>query len=134
MTTIRLITLYIFFCILATFCNLFVQRVFLYSQNSSSNIINAILIGTIAGLIVKYVLDKIWIFNNYEKSIHKNVKYFLKYSFFGIATTLIFWSFELSFLYIWKSELAREIGAIIGLSIGYYIKYKLDKKYVFTNL
>ena len=133
MTRIRLITLYISFCILAMFCNLFVQRIFLYSQHSSSDIIIAIAMGTIAGLIVKYFLDKNWIFNNYEKSIFKNMKYFMKYSFFGIATTLIFWSFELSFLYIWKSELAREIGAIIGLSIGYYIKYKLDKKYVFTN-
>ena len=90
--------------------------------------------GTIAGLVIKYLLDKNWIFNNYDNSIKKNLEYFLRYSFFGIATTLIFWSFELSFLYIWKSDFAREIGAIIGLTIGYYIKYKLDKKYVFTNL
>lgn len=134
MTSIRLLTLYIFFCILATFCNLFVQRIFLNSQYFSSNIFIAIVLGTITGLIIKYLLDKKWIFNNYEKSIQKNVKYFLKYSFFGIATTLIFWSFELGFLYFWESEFAREFGAIIGLSIGYYIKYTLDKKYVFTNL
>ena len=98
----QLITLYISFCILAMFCNLFVQRIFLYSQHSSSDIIIAIAMGTIAGLIVKYFLDKNWIFNNYEKSIYKNMKYFMKYSFFGIATTLIFWSFELSFVYLEK--------------------------------
>ena len=134
MTNIRLISLYMFFCILATLCNLFVQRIFLNLQDSSSNIIIAIVMGTIAGLVIKYLLDKNWIFNNYDNSIKKNLEYFLRYSFFGIATTLIFWSFELGFLYIWKSDFAREIGAIIGLSIGYYIKYKLDKKYVFTNL
>ena len=120
MTRIRLITLYISFCILAMFCNLFVQRIFILTtffirynhcyRNGYNYRFNS-----------QIFLDKNWIFNNYEKSIFKNMKYFMKYSFFGIATTLIFWSFELSFLYIWKSELAREIGAIIKLSIGYYI-------------
>ena len=65
--------------------------------------------GTIAGLIVKYFLDKNWIFNNYEKSIYKNMKYFMKYSFFGIATTLIFWSFELSFCIFGKVSLQERL-------------------------
>jgi hypothetical protein len=27
----------------------------------------------------------------------------------------------------------RYLGGIIGLSIGFYVKYQLDKKYVFVN-
>ena len=30
-------------------------------------------------------------------------------------------------------KFARELGALIGLSIGYIIKYQLDKKYVFEK-
>ena len=133
MTNSKFISLYIFFCIIATLSNLITQRLILYSSTYEFDIYSAVLFGTIIGLMIKYFLDKYWIFNNYETSIKKNIDTFLRYTFFGILTTLIFWFFELSFWFLWKNELAREFGAIIGLSIGYYIKYKLDKKYVFNN-
>tara|TARA_B100001093_G_C26852981_1_gene1025994 strand:+ start:2520 stop:2933 length:414 start_codon:yes stop_codon:yes gene_type:complete len=133
MTNSKFISLYIFFCIIATLSNLITQRLILYSSTYEFDIYSAVLFGTIIGLLIKYILDKYWIFNNYETSIKKNIDTFFRYTFFGILTTLIFWFFELSFWFLWKNELAREFGAIIGLSIGYYIKYKLDKKYVFNN-
>ena len=34
---------------------------------------------------------------------------------------------------IWKQENMREIGAILGLTLGYIIKYNLDKRYVFKE-
>jgi putative flippase GtrA len=45
---------------------------------------------------------------------------------------LIFWGTETVFWLTWKTDAMREIGAIIGLSIGYFVKYHLDKRYVFT--
>jgi hypothetical protein len=46
-------------------------------------------------------------------------------------TTFIFWGLELLFDALFESELFRYIGAFLGLSIGYSIKYFLDIKYVF---
>ena len=31
------------------------------------------------------------------------------------------------------SDLMRYVGGVIGLSIGLYVKYQLDKKYVFVS-
>ena len=49
----------------------------------------------------------------------------------GVFTTLIFWGFEITFDYIFNNENAKYAGAVIGLSIGYIVKYLLDKKFVF---
>jgi putative flippase GtrA len=34
---------------------------------------------------------------------------------------------------IWRTDLARETGAVIGLTIGYVTKYALDSRFVFRN-
>ena len=51
----------------------------------------------------------------------------------GIGTTSIFWVTETAFWFVWKTDIMREFGAIIGLSIGYTIKYRLDRRFVFTD-
>ena len=51
----------------------------------------------------------------------------------GLGTTAIFWGFEFSFDYLFDLKEMRYFGAVMGLSIGYYLKYKLDKKFVFTK-
>ena len=58
---------------------------------------------------------------------------FTLYALFGILTTSIFWITEIIFWLIWETALMRDVGAIFGLSIGYFIKYKLDKAFVFTR-
>ncbi|MEL7013152.1 MAG: GtrA family protein, partial [Pseudomonadota bacterium] len=32
----------------------------------------------------------------------------------------------------WRTDLMRELGAVIGLTIGYVTKYQLDKRFVFA--
>jgi putative flippase GtrA len=49
----------------------------------------------------------------------------------GVVTTAIFWVAETAFWLTWGTDLAREAGAVIGLSIGYVTKYLLDRRYVF---
>jgi len=51
----------------------------------------------------------------------------------GIITTLLFWGVELGFDYFFDHHLAKYAGAITGLSLGYLIKYHLDKRFVFVN-
>ena len=89
-------------------------------------------LGTVAGLICKYILDKKYIFN--YKSLHfkDDSKKFMLYTLMGIFTTIIFWTTEITFDFIFEFQNAKYLGAFIGLSLGYIIKYFLDKKYVFA--
>ena len=45
----------------------------------------------------------------------------------GIISKIIFWGTKTIFWVIWESEKMRELGAILGLTLGYIVKYKLDK-------
>ena len=51
----------------------------------------------------------------------------------GVVTTLIFWGTEYAFHLIYDTDLMRYVGGIVGLAVGFYVKYQLDKKYVFVN-
>lgn len=128
-----LVLKYSFFALIATFINLFTQFISLaiYSQNFSLYI--AMFFGTLTGLIAKYILDKKYIFYYVVKDKKEDSQKFILYSIMGVFTTLIFWGFEIGFDYIFDSEIAKYIGAIIGLSIGYITKYFLDKKFVFKG-
>lgn len=89
--------------------------------------------GTLAGLVLKYILDKKYIFFHETKGAKDNTKKFMLYSLMGVFTTFIFWGFEIGFDYAFESENAKYLGAIIGLAIGYVVKYTLDKKFVFKD-
>jgi len=90
-----------------------------------------LLAGTLAGLVAKYILDKKYIFFYKESSKKDDAKKFFIYSIMGGVTTIVFWAFELGFYHVFNSEVMKYVGAVIGLSIGYYIKYHLDKRFVF---
>jgi len=123
---------YLFFSIIAIIINLASQRlIFNFNDNF---FVFAIIVGTISGFVSKYLFDKYFIFNDQYSPFSDETKKLLKYSFFAVFTTLIFWFTEYLFWVIYQTHTAREIGAIIGLSIGYYLKYNLDKKYVFNKL
>jgi putative flippase GtrA len=129
----HLIFRYIAFAILATIANLAMQRIVLSFGDSHLFFAGAVIAGTFVGLIVKYVLDKRWIFYDVDESMKENGQKFFLYSVMGLVTTAIFWGTETAFWFIWRTDFAREAGAILGLSIGYFVKYKLDRAYVFTN-
>ena len=96
-------------------------------------LMTAIFMGTLIGLIIKYILDKKYIFNYKTKNTYENTGKFILYSFMGVFTTAVFWAFELIFDSIFDLDYAKYIGAIIGLTIGYVIKYNLDKRFVFKS-
>ena len=128
-----LVLKYSFFALIATIINLFTQFISLaiYSQNFSLYI--AMFLGTLTGFIAKYILDKKYIFYYVVKDKKEDSQKFILYSIMGVFTTLIFWGFEIGFDYIFDSEIAKYIGAIIGLRIGSITKYFLDKKFVFKG-
>lgn len=124
---------YSLFALIATAINLLTQvlSISLYSQNFSLYL--AMFFGTLTGLITKYILDKKYIFYYVVKNKKEDSQMFILYSIMGVFTTLIFWGFEIGFDYIFDSEIAKYIGATLGLSIGYITKYFLDKKFVFKG-
>ena len=124
---------YAAFATLATLANLGVQRL-VFSQGSDGMIFAlAVGSGTLVGLVIKYILDKRWIFYDLGTGVKAHGQKFTLYTAMGVITTLIFWGIETTFWLIWKTDLMRELGAVIGLSIGYVIKYNLDRRFVFTN-
>jgi putative flippase GtrA len=128
---INIILKYIIFAIIATVANLFSQFLFLKYYCGKGSLLVAMIIGTFIGIIIKYILDKNFIFYYVINEKNKEAKKFYLYSIIGVFTTLIFWSFEISFNIIFKNEIAKYFGALLGLSIGYILKYTLDKKIVF---
>ena len=59
---------YVLFCIVATLVNLITQRIFLESIFIDYYFV-ALLFGTLTGLIAKYILDKNYIFKDFDHSI-----------------------------------------------------------------
>lgn len=134
MTRSTLMIRYVAFAVVAVFVNLLVQRGVLLGGDSAVWFLLALGAGTLAGLVVKYILDKRWIFYDVTAGAAAQGKQFGLYSLMGIATTVIFWATETLFWAIWGTEFARELGAVIGLSIGYITKYQLDRRFVFKDL
>ena len=121
---------YIIFAIISIAINLLTQYFVLIFADV---LCIAMFFGTFLGLITKYFLDKKFIFYYRSKNKIDDGKKFFMYSFFGIFTTLVFWGFEISFDAVFKSDLAKYVGALLGLVIGYILKYFLDKNFVFKE-
>ena len=124
---------YSLFAIISTAFNLLFQFFSLLIYSETVSLYIAMFIGTLAGLVTKYILDKKYIFYHTPKNKSDDTKKFLLYSFMGVLTTIIFWGTEIAFDYFSSNPNAKSLGALIGLSIGYVIKYFLDKKYVFIH-
>jgi putative flippase GtrA len=124
---------YTIFAIISTLVNLLFQWISFRFYDGWGALYAAMFTGTLAGLIAKYILDKKWIFYHTPKDKKDDAKKFMLYSLMGVFTTIIFWGTEMAFYYLVPDPGAKYIGAVIGLSIGYIIKYFLDRKYVFIH-
>lgn len=132
MRTLQITGLYIAFAIIATGVNLLTQEAVLGFVDGRFQLPLAIGAGTATGLVSKFFLDKRYIFADQADSKSDSLSKFMAYTVTGIATTLVFWGFEFGFDAYFGSKTARYIGAILGLTLGYGLKYQLDKHYVFS--
>jgi len=124
---------YAAFAALATLVNLVTQEASLRLYSGTFDLYLAMAAGTLSGLVTKYLLDKRWIFGDRTGGWSGHSRKFTLYSLMGIATTLIFWVCELSFEALFGSDIMRNIGAVLGLAIGYTVKYRLDRRFVFAR-
>ena len=129
----RIAVLYTLFAVVSTAINIGSQMLSILIYKGPFAVEISILVGTAMGLPLRYFLEKRYIFDFTSKSFIYDGKLFVFYSAIGVITTLIFWGTEYAFHLIYDTEFMRYFGGIIGLSIGFYVKYQLDKKYVFVN-
>lgn len=133
MTLQTLILRYAAFAVVATIANLATQRLVLQFGDTGGYFAVAVGAGTIVGLVIKYILDKRWIFYDLETGVRNHGRKISLYTAMGLITTAIFWGTETAFWLIWQTDMMRELGAILGLSVGYVVKYNLDRRFVFTD-
>lgn len=93
----------------------------------------SILAGTGVGFVVKYLLDKHWIFFDGYHGPGKEARKIFLYGAFSVAMTLVFWAFEVGFLALWETSFAKYAGAVIGLALGNFLKYRLDRAFTFNQ-
>lgn len=133
MTKLKIALLYGLFAIISIVANLLAQDITVRLYHLEYRIALSVAVGTVVGLLIKYILDKKFIFRISANNLAHDTSLFAMYTAMGIITTFIFWGFEFTFEYLFHTKSMRYLGAVIGLSIGYFIKYNLDKRYVFNQ-
>ncbi|MCK9620490.1 MAG: GtrA family protein [Methylobacter sp.] len=129
----KLAVTYTAFAIIATIANIAAQDITVHIYIGMYSIILSVIAGTAVGLVIKYILDKRYIFRFQTRNISHNNKVFVLYALMGIVTTMIFWFFEFGFNHLFQTKEMRYFGGVIGLAIGYIVKYQLDKRFVFRS-
>ena len=128
----RLVFWYGVFAGLSIVANLASQSLSFHLYRGVHAMAVSICVGTGVGLVVKYLLDKAWIFRYEHRSVAHGASTFARYVAMGLGTTLVFWAVEFAADALFHGETARLIGGAIGLVIGYVTKYQLDKRFVFS--
>ena len=130
----RIAVLYLLFALAATFANLAAQAGTLRLYHGPQAIVGSVLVGTFLGLLLKYALDKRYIFGFCARHVSHDARTFALYSLMGMLTTVVFWGFEAAFhLWFAGNDTMRYLGGALGLGIGYLMKYQLDKRFVFAD-
>ena len=121
------------FAALAAAANLAAQALSLVLYAGRHDLHVAMTAGTLAGLFAKYALDRRWIFRGLPASPRGRSREFALYALTGVLTTCLFWATELTFAAMGNAPWLPVAGAVLGLSAGYALKYRLDRRFVFRG-
>jgi putative flippase GtrA len=133
LTAVKIAVLYTLFAVFSIVINIGSQMLSTWAYKGNYSVEVSILAGTAAGLPLRYFLEERYVFNFTSYNLAHDGRLFVFYSAMGVITTLIFWGTEYAFHLIYDSDFMRYIGGTIGLAVGFYVKYQLDKKFVFVN-
>lgn len=128
----RLVFWYAVFAAISIGANLGSQSLAFHLYQGPQAVPLSVCVGTGVGLVVKYLLDKSWIFRYEHRSVVHGMRTFALYVAMGVGTTLVFWTVEFAANAIFQHEVGRLAGGALGLVIGYVTKYHLDKRFVFA--
>jgi len=124
---------YALFAVCATALNMGLQYLIMEIVRRPVSIYLAMVVGTAAGIVLKYSLDCRYIFFYVKRPVAENAVTFALYVVMSGLTTAIFWGAELAAAAISTSDCAAYFGGIFGLGLGYAVKYRLDKHFVFAR-
>lgn len=129
----RLVVAYALFAAISIVANIGSQKLSFWLYHGYGSVAISVIVGTGIGLVAKYALDKAWIFHYDHRSVAHGIRTFALYTAMGLGTTFIFWAFEFGADALFHTEPARLTGGLIGLVLGYFAKYQLDKRFVFAR-
>ena len=130
----RIALIYTLVSALATVANIATQALVMALYDGAFAIQLSVLFGTATGFPIKYVLEKKHVFEFQADNLAHDTRLFVLYGFMGVFTTLIFWSVEWAFQVLFQTDAMRYVGGAIGLTVGSFIKYHLDKRFVFKQV
>ena len=94
-----------------------------------------VLAGSVLGVgiayIVKFFLDKFVVFEKNNTNLKQTSKEFVKYFLFAILTTAI--NIGGQFFLYWAFSIDYIVAGFFSLTIGYFVKFILDRRYVFIE-
>lgn len=131
---LRIAVLYAAFAALSIAVNIATQASVVSLFQGIWVIPGSVLAGTATGLVTKYVLDKQWIFGYVARDRADEAGTFVQYTATGAITTGVFWGTEYLFHALFHTDVMRYLGGVIGLTVGYILKYHLDKRFVFSKV
>ncbi len=126
--------LYSITTILSILLNIGIQFLWIQIYSGSFAVEISMLIGVLVALPLKYFLEKNLIFFFKARNSIHDVKIFILYSIMGIFTTFIFLCVEYIFHLLFMTDQMRYIGGVVGLILGSFVKYLLDKHFVFKKI
>lgn len=132
-TAARIAWIYALVSTLASAANLGTQALYIWAYSSSYAVVLSVLVGTLMGFPIKYVLEKKYVFDFKADNLGHDTRLFILYGLIGVFTTGIFLGVEFIFHNIFGTNAMRYLGGAIGLTLGSYIKYHLDKRVVFKQ-
>lgn len=126
---------YSLFAAIAIAANLASQAAVGMIDHSRFSFWSALIVGTGVGLVLKYLLDKKFIFQAHHISQPAEIgRSFLRYAATGLLTTGVFWGLQLAFHHgLPGLPAAKYVGGGLGLIIGYVWKYRLDRQFTFAT-
>jgi putative flippase GtrA len=119
------------FAALASAINVATQWLVLTLYRGPHAVAAALVAGTLAGIVPKYLLDKWWIFDNRAAGARAHARQFTLYTLLSVVTTLMFWATEIAFHAALGTPWSLYAGAVAGLCLGYWTKYHLDRRITF---
>jgi len=94
----------------------------------------ALAAGTAGGFLLKYALDKKFVFRFRAASPGRGAITLVRYGLTAVVTTVVFWSVQWLFAVGFSWEGAKYVGGSVGLTAGYILKYFLDRRFVFKPI
>ena len=122
---------YALFCAIGASINLGTQWV--CTRLLAAPLLLSMAVGTAAGLIPKYILDRNYIFDGRGAGVREDARRFFIYSCLGVVTTLAFWLIEWLATLVSSHPSAQFMGGAAGLVLTYYAKYLMDRRWVFNS-